>query len=169
MELPTEIASPPILKTPEATGRPTSYTQQLGQDILMDIATSADSIDKVAQRHGIDKATFYRWTLVNEKFCDAYVRALENRMLVLGGDISQEFTHLKAIVEDDGRDPRDRHVRLQYLDKKWNHLQWLMSKHNRKLYGDKLDTTMAVTVQPTAQREAAWQARAEDAETVDNS
>lgn len=165
-----DIKPPHQLKPPASTGRPTVYTKELAQSILIDIATSGETIENIAKKHGINKLTFYRWVLINEAFCNAHLRALENRAIVLSGNITEDLADLAKIVENEDKDPRDRHVRLQYFDKKWNHLQWLMSKYNRKLFGDKLEVDQNVTINPTEAREQAWQQhRAVEAEYTEES
>jgi hypothetical protein len=112
---------------------------------------------KIAQKHGITRKTIYYWILINEQFCDAYLRALENRALVYGGEMLEDLGDLERYVQNEENDPRNMHARIQLFHRKSGAYQWLMTKYNRKVFGDKLDVDATVTVQPAEQRAQAWQ------------
>jgi len=152
-----DIQPPNQLKPTPTTGRPTKYTPEMANNILLDIATTVTPIDKVSQQHGITDRTLYRWILESEDFCRLYMRALENRALVYASDITQDLSKLKDICDDESKDPRFQNVQTGYFDKKWRHLEWMMERFNRQVFGQKLDIDQHLTVEPQQLRTTAWE------------
>jgi len=150
------INPPDQIKPPATTGRPPTYNKDTALDILVDVATTADKLSAIASNHGITKKTWYWWLLINPQLGDSYLRALENRSHVLGMDITEDIGALESYVHDESNDPRIMHARIQLHHRKSSTYQWLMSKYNRKVYGDQVSIDQTVTVQPAACRDAAW-------------
>ncbi len=172
LALPDDIQPPQQLKDKPTTGRPTVYSKQLAHDILFDIATSSDPLDKIAKKHSITSVTFWRWTLINEQFCNAYIRALENRTLVESDGADAEIAKLLDYINNHDDDPREKHVRTGGIRLKLEHMRWKLSKYNRQLFGDKLEVDQHLTVEPAQERADAWalaqQAQDTDYKEVDN-
>ena len=150
------IQAPKQLKPTPDTGRPTAYNQDTAQAILDTIATTDKNVETIAEEHGITARTFCRWLLINEEFCHAYRRAMGNKALILGESITNDIENLKKTVDRDDIDTKWQTNQLGYFDKKWRHLEWFMGKYNREMFGDKLDMTAEVSLQPAQAREEAW-------------
>ena len=156
--------APALIKDTPSTGRPTVYSKDMADKLLADIATTSDNMDTIVQRYGISKPTFYLWVMINEDFSNCFSRALENRALVYGDTMVSDINELEDYIHNESNDPRIMHARIQLHHRKAGTYQWLMSRYNRQVYGDKLDIDQHVTVEPAKQREEAWtQHTAEDA------
>jgi hypothetical protein len=61
------------------TGRPSTYTAELGERICAAIATSSDGLEKICAEHdGFPNAgTVYQWAVSRPEFAEMYVRARE--------------------------------------------------------------------------------------------
>ena len=160
---------PKEIPTDNTRGRPLAYSPKIAYDILLDVATTSDNIDAITKRYGTTKPTFYHWLMLNEQFLNCYQRALENRAHVMGADYMQELQDLDDYVTKSPDDPREKHARIQVKRAKYQFGQWLMSKYNRSMYGDKLDVAQTITIEPQQLRTTAWEEIQAEQASVDNS
>lgn len=105
-------------------GRPTSYTQELGDQICEAISRKT----ALAKWCDADESrpaprTVYRWLREHEEFCQNYARAKEDQ-----ADFLAEET--LEISDDDGIDPADKRIRVDTR-------KWLASKFKPKKYGER--------------------------------
>lgn len=113
-------------------------------------------VGKICENLGISTSAFYVWLVVNEEFMDSYLHALETRALVEADEADRALQKLLHYIEHHDDDPREKHVRTVGMRLKMEHMRWKLGKYNRRVFGDKLDMTATVTLQPAEQRSQAW-------------
>ena len=120
------------------TGRPSSYTQEMGAIICAGIADGR-SLRSICSDEGLpDKSTVFRWLEVNESFRDQYIRAREiqaDTMFDVLMDISDEKAEDAAAVSRN---------KLRIETRKW-----VIGKLKPKIYGDKSHETVEDDKAPT--------------------
>jgi hypothetical protein len=160
---------PPVLRPERENniGRPSKYTPELANKILVEIATTTIPVADIAVNCGIPEGTFYAWLSINESFHEEYVRALENRAIVMAAAAERDMLRMDAICNDFNQDPKWQNVQTSWFDRKWRHREWFMSRFNRRLFGDKLEVDQTLTVNPTEAREQAWAIYKEKSEAVE--
>lgn len=98
----SEISSSKKYET-KKMGRPTDYTEELADSLLHDIATSADGIKKICERHGILVSTFYLWVFKHRNFSERYSEAKEAQMKVLIEESREIADNESSDILEDGR------------------------------------------------------------------
>ena len=107
-------------------GRPSIYTDELANELCLRISNGS-SLNRACRAKDMpDKATVYRWIDTNEKFCDKYREATNQRaefhfdeMLDIADAVEEETAAVsKAKVQIDTR-------------------KWILSRMNPTKYGDK--------------------------------
>jgi hypothetical protein len=126
-------------------GRPTDYTQELG-DLICSRIIEGNSLRSILNEEGMpDKATVFRWLRLHKEFCDNYEHSTKERTLAMGEeilDIADDGTndYMTITKGNNEYNVEDREVtnrsKLRVETRKW-----LMSKMQPKKYGDKLDVT----------------------------
>jgi hypothetical protein len=111
-------------------------TKEIEDTILMRIASSKDSMEKICEGCGIKRSTFYRWMEKDEELRDKYTRAKE-----VQADYLAELMIEVAFEDKDDEKPfvGTNHIQRDRL--KVDTLKFIASKLKPKLYGDKLDVT----------------------------
>lgn len=102
-------------------GRPSSYTQEIG-DIICDRLGDGQSLRSICANADMpDKSTVFRWLEVNQVFRDHYARAREAQAASYADDIVD--------ISDNETDPQKARVRIDAR-------KWHASKLAPKKYGD---------------------------------
>ena len=149
--------APVQLKPPAKTGRPTPYTKKIADNILLQVSTTTKPIAEIANDNGISDPTLYNWIGINQEFFSAYLRALEIRSIAEVAGVDGLLSQLVDYIEHSNVDAREKHVRIQSLRLRIEQIRWKVSKHNRRLYGDKIEVDQQVTINPQDARADAWQ------------
>lgn len=134
------------VNTKHAGGRPTTYTQDLADQICMGI-TIGESVRTVCKpEHMPAISTFYKWLREHEEFSKQYARACEERTEAMAEDIldiADDGTNdLTTRTDKRGNEYEvvDNDV-IQRSKLRVETRKWLMAKMKPKKYGDKLDMT----------------------------
>jgi transposase len=123
-------------------GRPSKFTQELGDAICDGIATSSKSLSKICEKLNVNPSTVYRWLKEDEGFRDNYARAREDQADLLADEIIE-------IADDSSQDTIVTAKGAEYENTEWTSRsklrvdarKWVASKLKPKKYGDKLDLT----------------------------
>jgi len=116
-------------------GRPTIYTEELGDKICKRIA-DGESLKKIGEDNKMpDRSTLHDWILNREQFSHKYEKAVNVRTENMADDLND------IADNKDGEVQRDR---LRVDTRKW-----YLSKIVPKKYGDKLDLTSKGEKLPT--------------------
>lgn len=125
--------------------RPTKYTDQLAEDIIVQIMDGL-SVAEIGRKEDMpDKSTIFRWIASNDVFCDKYMRAKDicadqmvDDMLDIADDGSNDWMER---LDKDGNAfatvLNGEHVQRSRL--RIETRKWIASKLKPKKYGDKLD------------------------------
>ena len=105
-------------------GAPSSYTQELADEICNRIAIGETLRTIIRDSHIPDRATIYRWLETNESFRDQYTHAR-----------SQQADHYFEQIIDESFASHDAQIGRLRVDA----LKWVASKMQPKKYGDKLE------------------------------
>lgn len=109
-------------------GRPSIYTKEVGDYICMRIATSVDSLRKIAEEVQIDYTTIRYWQKTIPEFNKAYVIAKQHQADELADEI--------FVTVSEHLDKNDM-AEAQRMKIKVDALKWMASKLLPKVYGDK--------------------------------
>ena len=122
-----------------ALGRPSSYTQDIGDDICLRLS-EGESLRKICSSDGMPSITsVWRWLHVNEAFRDQYARAREEQAETLADEIISiaDDGLNDTYIDENGNKRTDNDViarsRLRVDARKW-----IASKLKPKVYGDKV-------------------------------
>lgn len=112
-------------------GDKTDYTPELAYRICELVASKGDDgkvrkVKDVADIIGVNECTIYRWLNRHEEFSKLYTRARESRADIMAEEIIE--------IADKADDANIARVQIDAR-------KWLAGKYNRKLYGEKVDTT----------------------------
>lgn len=147
-------------KDKNKVGRPSSYTDELAEDICIKIATSSKSMKTICDELNISVATVLNWLTPGnaryiEKFEKKYARAKEMQADWLADELLS--------IADDGSN--DTYTDSEGVGKtNFDHIQrsrlrvdarkWVASKLKPKKYSDKLDvTSMGEKITPIVWKE----------------
>lgn len=110
-------------------GRPSTYTEELGERICEALANSDRGLRHVldADPDFPEPETVRKWRLRHASFNAKYADAKQAQLELMAEDIVD-------ISMDESLDPNDKRVRIDAR-------KWLLSKLMAKTYGDKLDLT----------------------------
>ena len=105
-------------------GRPTSYTQELAEEICARLSTG-ETLLKISQdEHMPCLRTLLRWEVENPEYCQLSARAREHGTNVMADQCI-------TIADDPTLDPNDKRIRIDTRLR-------LIGKWNAKKYGDKV-------------------------------
>lgn len=105
------------------TGRPSSFSEQIADEICEEIATGGALHRLCAEREGWpSERTVYRWLEEHEDFRQKYARARDRQ--------SDRMAFDTVLISDEEPDPQRAKVRIDAR-------KWLASKLAPKKYGDK--------------------------------
>lgn len=128
-------------------GRPGTYTEELGEQICEEIATSNKGMKAICEGLGLKVMTVLCWLCEThrnyiEDFAKLYARAKEMQAEMLAEEILQiaDDGSNDTYTDEDGNEKTDHDViarsRLRVDSRKW-----IASKLKPKKYGDKMDVT----------------------------
>lgn len=111
------------------TGRPSTYTAEIGQLICNEIREKGCGLRKALENNPSLPAygTVVQWQEQIPLFAEALARARDERLDAMSDDIID-------ISDDDSLDPADKRIRVDTR-------KWLLAKLRHRTYGDKLDVT----------------------------
>ena len=116
-------------------GRPTLYTEELGQEICAKVAAGQD-VKSVCAEAGISLGTLHLWREVHPAFLESYTRARARSGESAESDVQVVLNDLKA-----GRiDPNAARVLLDGL-------RWLAGKRAPRTHGDRVEVEHSGSVQ----------------------
>lgn len=127
------------------TGRPSIFTQELADEICLELSEGKSMRTVCAQEHMPAMSTVFKWLRENKAFSEQYARAKEesaDAMIEEMLEIADDGTNdLMTITRGDHEyNVENREVtnrsRLRVDTRKW-----IASKLKPKRYGDKLDVT----------------------------
>jgi hypothetical protein len=144
------------VKIPDGIRYKTTYDPQVMQDVIVDIATSADPVDVILTKYNLKHTTVYTWKALNADIQAAWKAAMVHRTHVLADKLHSDGKVLDDFVDNEDNDPREKTVKIKRFDVRWKHNEWYMSRVNRKDYGDNLSVESNVTVNAAQAREDAW-------------
>ncbi len=127
-------------------GRPTTYTQELADEMCNQIAMGYSMRKVCEQKKMPAMSTFFKWIREHEEFSKQYARACEERTEAMAEDIldiADDGTNDTKVVTGKGGEEyevTDNDV-IQRSRLRVDTRKWLMSKMKPKKYGDKLDVT----------------------------
>src|SRR5579871_3891881 len=127
--------------------RPSSYTEQIGEEICLEIATTDKGLEEICSVDEFPEArTVYRWIIKHEEFCQKYARAKELQTQILADQIipiaDTPKVGVKTVDKPTGVETTTgdmiEHRRLQIEARKW-----LLGKLMPKKYGDKVQAEVS--------------------------
>lgn len=142
------------------TGRPTSFTPELGESIC-ELIAEGNSLASICDREGMPSVTtVMNWLAKSDQgderfagFVEHYARVCEARSLIA-------FEEMLTISDDPTLIDSDA---IQRAKLRIDTRKWVIGRMNPKKYGDKLDITQKTTVEHATkeQRDAAVKAATE--------
>ena len=107
-----------------AGGRPTSYTEELGDKICEGVARKTPLARLCDENDDLPAPrTVYKWLRIHKEFVQNYTRAKEDQADYLVEECLE-------IADKDGIEPADKRIRVDTR-------KWIASRFNAKKYGDK--------------------------------
>lgn len=125
------------------TGRPSSFTQHIGELICARIA-EGESLRKICEDEDMpDRVTIYRWLAADPEFCNHYTRAREDQADTLADEImaiADETPDLNPILDKHGAliEIQLHSAYLQWQKQRIDARKWTAMKLKPKKYGDRL-------------------------------
>jgi hypothetical protein len=125
------------------TGRPSSFTQNMGDTICGRIA-EGESLRKICQDDWMpDRVTIYRWLAADPDFCNQYTRAREDQADTLADEIiaiADEQPEVIAVVNKNGEliEHKLDNAFLQWQKNRIDARKWTAMKLKPKKYGERL-------------------------------
>lgn len=115
-------------------GRPTKYTEALGDEICATVATSEEGLALLCKKnpHWPDRATIFTWRRVHEKFRDQYAKAKEDQCEVVVEYMQEVMAEPHKYIDDMGREKVD----VPMLRLKMDTMKWHAAKLKPKKFGD---------------------------------
>ena len=136
-------------------GRPSKYTQELGEEIARNLTHS--TIKKTCELVGIHESTYYEWLHDHDGFSELSTRARKTKAVNHFAACEDILEDMKLWKNDESYRPDVARVRLDF------HLR-LAGKANQGLFGDTAKNQVNVTVDnkdidaPARQGEKEWTA-----------
>jgi hypothetical protein len=114
------------------TGRPSTYSIEMGKEICDVLSTSSLGIKKLclANSHWPHPDTIYQWLKNHEEFSDQYARGKKLQVEVLVDEILE--------IADDAAN--DNMIAINSAKLKIDTRKWIASKLVPRLYGDKIQS-----------------------------
>jgi hypothetical protein len=123
-------------------GRPSSFTQDMGDTICARIA-EGESLRKICQDDWMpDRVTIYRWLAADPEFCNHYTRAREDQADTLADEIiaiADEQPEVIAVLNKNGEliEHKLDNAFLQWQKNRIDARKWTAMKLKPKKYGDR--------------------------------
>lgn len=126
-------------------GRPSSYTQDIADEICAGLAIGQSIRTVLIPDHLPSVATFFRWLRERDDLREQYTRAKQESADAMAEDIldiADDGTNDYMTIEKDGYEREVlNHEALQRSRLRVDTRKFLMAKMKPKVYGDKLDVT----------------------------
>jgi hypothetical protein len=127
------------------TGRPTDYTEELGEEICIAIATSSKGIKSLCKiySHWPSPKTVFEWRLKNKQFSDRYIKAKHHQVEVIVDELLEiaDDTSRDTIVKTDDAGNEKLVCNTEWINRSRIRIdtrKWLAAKLCPRLYGDKV-------------------------------
>lgn len=132
-----EIAPEVILEEPRPVGRPSSYTQEVADELCFELS-QGKSLRTVCKREDMPSGpTVFKWMRDFPDFLKQYARSKEEACDAMAEDIQDiADTAMDVIVGD-----RSDNARVSAVKMKVDARIWLASKLKAKKYGNQIDIT----------------------------
>lgn len=134
-----------------------TYSKAAALAILTEVAITDIAVSDICTKYGFPHRTFFSWLVDSEELSAEYIRALENRCHVEAASAQEALQELENYIKEPDIDPREKHVRTNFMRIKLGHLQWRLERHNRRLYGQQVQIDANVTVSAGEARNKAWE------------
>lgn len=119
------------------TGRPTRYSPELAEEVLLAISCSSKGLDHICAEHEHfpDPTTLYRWRLFEAGFSQKYAEAKKMQSEVYADSTIDICSYIPYYTDKEGTQKVDAgYVAWQRLNVSTR--QWHASKLSPKVYGD---------------------------------
>ena len=130
-----EVQPTEVQRVKHPGGRPTKWNPQLEQDIIHDYQTCGDSVEVIAQRHGITERTIYQWIADIPQFSQAFAQARQVRAYAMVAKTGKKYEEL-AIMAQTATNEELRRIDLQgrLAHMHGRHSEWLAERMNPKQF-----------------------------------
>jgi hypothetical protein len=134
-------------------GRPSGYTEEIGEEICLKISTSGKGIQRLCKDnpHWPCFQTIYEWRLIYPLFGEMYIKAKKNQVELLVDealDIADDSS-LDTIVKTTKTGEEYEVCNTEWVNRSRLRIdtrKWLASKLEPMRYGDKIQNNVDVTV-----------------------
>jgi hypothetical protein len=140
-----------------ATGRPSTYAQDMADTICERIA-NGESLRSICDDDGFpDKATVFRWLSFNDDFRDQYARAREAQADAIFDDIltiaddGQNDWMEKKDAEGENIGWRENGEAIRRSQLRIDARKWMAGKLKPKKYGEKLDLNVSGSLETVSE------------------
>lgn len=134
-----------VAPAPVQVGRPTTFTQEIGDAICEGIASGKSLRAMLRDDETLPaSSTIFRWLSLDKVFSEQYARAREAQADAMADEILQiaDDGQNDTYVDDEGRPRTDTDV-IARSRLRVDARRWLASKLKPKVYGEKVDTTIS--------------------------
>ena len=140
-------------------GRPTIYTDELGKEICLKIATSSKGIQRLCKEnpHWPCFQTIYEWRLNQEGFGERYIKAKRSQVHLLIDeciDIADD-TSQDTIIRQNKDGSESEICNSEYVNRSRLRIdtrKWMAARLEPTIYGEKMDSNHHVTLEETTRK-----------------
>ena len=138
-----------IPKHLKKSGRPSSYTKALGEEIAGAIASSELGLIHLVNLnpHWPDRATIFTWRRTNPEFGNLYTKAKEDQTEVVVEYMQEVMNEPHKFVDQETGATK---VDVPMLRLKMDTMKWHASKLKPKKFGDKTEELQSTTIHDDA-------------------
>lgn len=135
-------------KAPAKTGRPSSFSQKVADEICRRIA-EGESLRAICSRKGLPSlSTVFKWLTDFPSFSQQYARAREEQAETLAGEIvaiADETPEVEPVLDKDGNviEMRLHPAYVSWQKNRVDARKWVAAKLKPKVYGDKVQTEVS--------------------------
>ena len=134
--------APPQKKPAKKLGRPSTYTKQIVDEILLRLSEGESLRSIVKDDHMPAQATVYEWLAAKPDFAEQYARARDEQADTLADEIiaiADEQPELDPIYDKDGKliEMRLHSAYIQWQKNRVDARKWVAAKLKPKKYGDR--------------------------------
>lgn len=128
------------VEAPKKKGRPTTYTQEIGDALYQEIATTTEGMKAICQKVGVAYSTVIDW--IGEKehpFSLIYTRAKAMQALTFGDKMLEIANDASKDLIDGEFGPVPNNAAVQRAKLQIETLKWQMAKANPKKFGERVE------------------------------
>lgn len=135
-------------------GRPSTYNDQLGEEICAAISSSEEGLKHLCDKnpHWPHRATIFTWRRINEKFRNMYAKAKEEQCEVVVEYMQELMAEPHKYIDEHGNEKVD----VPMLRLKMDSMKWHAAKLKPRKYGD------AKTIEDLTQENARYKQELEE-------